>query len=111
MSNSNTAIYSRVAQADEYRIRWQEEKLLQYAKLNGHNDCVFYRDNGTSGMSLDRPGMKNLIHDIQDGIIGTVIVADQNRVARDYMLMRKWFMFLAKYGIVFLSVAEEQQAS
>jgi DNA invertase Pin-like site-specific DNA recombinase len=47
------AIYSRVACADEVRVINQEEMLLQFAKRSGFGECVCYRDNGESGLSVN----------------------------------------------------------
>ena len=107
MNEGKTAIYSRVAQADEERLNWQEEKLLHFTEQNGYGDCACYRDNGISGMSLDRPGMIILMNDIRDGSIRTVIVNSLDRIARSYTIMERWFIFLAKYGIILLSVNED----
>jgi DNA invertase Pin-like site-specific DNA recombinase len=40
-----TAIYCRVAYADDEKMAAQETEMLRFAKQNGYSDYVFYRDN------------------------------------------------------------------
>ena len=109
MNSTKVAIYCRVAQANEEIIAQQEETMLQFAGGNGYSVIACYRDNGESGLSLDRPGMKNLIGDIQDGKIQTVIALDFSRVARGLAPMREWFTILKKYDTLFVSVRDNFQ--
>ena len=102
-STLKVAVYSRVASADDDRIAGQEEDLLRFADRNGYAECTCYRDNGESGLSLNRPGMQRLINDIQDGRIGTVIVIDLDRIARGLQPMIKWCQLIKKHGVVFIS--------
>ena len=104
MTNTlKVAVYSRVASADDDRIAGQEEGLLKFADRNGYAECTCYRDNGESGLSLNRPGMQRLINDIQGGRVGTVIVLDLNRIARGLQPMIKWCQLIEKHGVVFIS--------
>ena len=104
MNKTKTAIYCRMASADDERLSWQKEALLKYADCNGYTDCVCYGDNGFNGLSLDRPGMQSLISDIQNGLVGTVIVANLSRIARDYPVMAEWLNILKEYGVTLVSV-------
>ena len=104
--SDKTALYCRVACADDDTMTRQEHSLRQYAEKSGYIDCECYRDNGISGLSLDRPAMQNLISDIKDKKVTTVIVLDLARVARGFAPMEKWFKILKKHGILFVSVKD-----
>lgn len=81
------ALYRRVStdkQADDgYSLDVQIEKLEAYAKtLNDVKEVRVYTDDGYSGGSLDRPGMNQMIEDIEAGIITHVIVVKLDRLSR-----------------------------
>jgi len=71
--NMKTAIYCRVALSDDSMIAKQEESLLRYATENGYSDCVTYRDNGKSGLTLDRHGLSAMMKDVRNNRIQAVI--------------------------------------
>lgn len=81
------ALYRRVStdkQADEgYSLDVQMEKLQAYAKtMSNVKDTRLYTDDGYSGSSLDRPGMKHMIEDIESGVITHVVVVKLDRLSR-----------------------------
>lgn len=81
-----TALYVRVstdAQYEEgYSVEVQSEKLEQWCKLKDVTEFEFYIDGGWSGSNLDRPEMKRMIQDIQNGKIESVIVYKLDRLSR-----------------------------
>ena len=81
------ALYRRVStdkQADEgYSLDVQYEKLHGYAATFSHvREIRDYTDDGYSGSGLDRPGMKQLVEDIEAGEITHVIVVKLDRLSR-----------------------------
>jgi transcription elongation factor Elf1 len=108
MNNKKTAIYCRMACADTEQIERQEEMLLKFAGDNGYGECACYRDNGESGMSLDRPGMQRLKDDIRAGKIHTVIVYNLSRISRNALHFNDWYQLLKRHRVGFLSVLEKQ---
>lgn len=81
------ALYRRVStdkQADEgYSLDVQLEKLQAYVQtLSNVKEVRTYTDDGYSGSTLNRPGMKQLIHDIESGIITHVVVVKLDRLSR-----------------------------
>ncbi|GHU90546.1 hypothetical protein FACS1894202_10510 [Clostridia bacterium] len=98
------AVYCRVACADNAKIAAQENEMLRFAEQNGYGDCVCYRDNGKSGVTLDRPGFAALMADIESGKIGCVIVQDIARVCRDYIQFEKWLNAMEGKGIRLIAV-------
>ena len=85
--NRITALYERLSRDDELAgdsnsIVNQKKMLEDYAKSNGYTDLVHFTDDGYSGGNFDRPGWKEMLRQIEDGSIGTVIVKDMSRVGR-----------------------------
>ncbi len=81
------ALYRRVStdkQADAgYSLDVQIEKLQAYAKtFSNVKEVRVYTDDGYSGSSLDRPGMKQMMEDIEAGIVTHVIVVKLDRLSR-----------------------------
>ena len=81
------ALYRRVStdkQADEgYSLDVQLEKLQAYAQaMSNVKEVRVYTDDGYSGSSLDRPAMKQMIEDIEAGVITHVVVVKLDRLSR-----------------------------
>ncbi len=88
--NRITALYERLSRDDELAgdsssIANQKKMLEDYAKSNGYTNMVHFTDDGFSGGNFDRPGWKQMLSQIENGSIGTVIVKDMSRVGRDYL--------------------------
>ncbi|MDD3251804.1 MAG: recombinase family protein [Lachnospiraceae bacterium] len=74
---------STLEQAQEgYSIHEQAEKLNAYCKAMGWNLVNIYSDPGFSGATLDRPGIKKVIKDVQAGRCKKVIVWKLDRLSR-----------------------------
>ena len=85
-----TALYCRLSKDDgtnseSMSISTQKTMLKDYAKLNGFLNCQFYVDDGYSGTNYDRPAFRQLIGDIQDGEVSTLITKDLSRLGRNYL--------------------------
>jgi len=85
-----TALYERLSRDDELEgesnsITNQKYYLQSYAEEKGFTNCHHYTDDGYSGGNFERPGWKQLITDIDAGLIGVVIAKDLSRVGRDYV--------------------------
>jgi len=102
--NGLTALYCRLAQADSERIVIQEAKLRDYANRHDYGLCAVYRDNGESGISLDRPGLRELIESVQTGNVKRVIVSDISLIARDMILIHRIMDLFSKYEVELISL-------
>ncbi len=85
-----TALYCRLSKDDgtnneSMSISTQKTMLKDYAKGNGFLNCQFYVDDGYSGTNYDRPAFRQLIEDIQDGEVSTLITKDLSRLGRNYL--------------------------
>ena len=85
-----TALYERLSRDDELEgesnsIINQKSYLQSYAEEKGFTNCRHYTDDGYSGGNFERPGWKQLIADIDAGLISALIAKDLSRVGRDYV--------------------------
>ena len=109
--NRITALYERLSRDDELAgdsnsIVNQKKMLEDYAKSNGYTDLVHFTDDGYSGGNFDRPGWKEMLRQIEDGSIGTVIVKDMSRVGRDYLQVGFYTeVFFREKGVHFVVIS------
>ena len=105
-----TALYERLSRDDELggesnSITNQKIFLEHYAREQGFTGCRHYTDDGYSGGNFDRPGWKQLIADIENGIVKTVIVKDMSRVGRNHIETGFYTeVYFAKMGVRFIAV-------
>ena len=108
--NRITALYERLSRDDELAgdsnsIVNQKKMLEDYAKSNGYTDLVHFTDDGYSGGNFDRPGWKEMLRQIEDGSIGTVIVKDMSRFGRDYLQVGMYTdVLFPEFGVHFIAV-------
>lgn len=87
-----TALYERLSRDDELTgesnsISNQKEYLEKYAKENGLGQIRHYTDDGFSGVNFERPGVQQMLDDVNNGIIGTVICKDLSRFGRNHVMV------------------------
>ena len=85
-----TALYERLSKDDDLQgesnsISHQKEFLSNYAREHGYINLKHYTDDGFSGRNFNRPAIKELLKDVEDGKVGTVIVKDMSRFGRNYL--------------------------
>lgn len=102
------ALYCRTALKNEHDITTQRNCLKGYARSLGYDSFVIYEDDGASGLTLGRPGFRQMERDIQAGRIGAVIVADISRIGRDMCLTAHWVDCIIRNGIEFISVKPDK---
>ena len=83
-------IYARLSREDDKlgvseSIDNQIKFLKNYAQKHNLKILKIYVDDGYTGTNFDRPGFKNLISDIENKKIDTVITKDLSRLGRDYI--------------------------
>ena len=66
-------------------IETQILMLQQYADSQGFTNCREYYDDNISGTTFARPQFMQMLSDIQQGRVDTVIVKDLSRLGRDYI--------------------------
>ncbi len=65
-----------------------------------------YDDGGISGGTLDRPGLKRLLSDIEDGLIDVVVVYKIDRLSRSLMDFAKLVEVFDRNDVTFVSVTQ-----
>ncbi|NOX72207.1 MAG: recombinase family protein [Alphaproteobacteria bacterium] len=65
-----------------------------------------YDDGGVSGGTLERPGLKLLLADIEEGLIDVVVVYKIDRLSRSLMDFSKLVEVFDRMGVTFVSVTQ-----
>ena len=105
-----TALYERLSrdddqQGDSNSIVNQKSYLTSYAADHGFAQCRHYTDDGFSGGNFERPGWKQLIADIDAGLVGVVIAKDLSRVGRDYIQTGFYTeVYFRRKGVRFIAI-------
>lgn len=65
-------------------------------------------DDGYSGTSMNRPGMRRLLNLVENGRVRTIIVRDLSRFARNYLEAGHYLEFVfPAYGVRFISINDQ----
>jgi site-specific DNA recombinase len=65
-----------------------------------------YDDGGISGGTLERPGLKHLLADIEDGLVDVVVVYKIDRLSRSLMDFSKLVEVFDRNSVTFVSVTQ-----
>ncbi|MEE3428600.1 MAG: recombinase family protein [Ruminococcus sp.] len=109
------ALYVRVSldiQVDGYSIEEQLDRLHKYAESKDWTIYKEYIDPGYSGANIDRPAMQQLLNDVKNKKINTVLVYKLDRLSRSqkdtlYLIEEE---FLPN-GVDFVSMSENFDTS
>lgn len=109
------ACYVRVStdnQLENYSIEEQTDRLKAYCKAKDIQVVKIYTDGGYSGGNVNRPALQQMLQDIDNGLIDSVIVYKLDRLSRSQKdtLMLIEDCFLAK-NVDFVSVNENFDTS
>jgi len=97
-------IYCRVASADDFAIKAQEETLRNYAAEQLLAVGEVYSDNGANGLSFDRPAFQEMMSAIKKGEVDCVIVKSICRISRNYLQFGKWLYDMCSRNIRVIAV-------
>ena len=83
-------LYERLSRDDNlegesYSIGNQKKLLTKVAKEKGYTNLVHFMDDGISGVTMDRPGFVDMIHQLEEGRAAAVFVKDLSRLGRNYI--------------------------
>lgn len=112
-----TALYTRLSADDELKgesnsITHQKAILSDFASNHGFTNCRYYVDDGISGTTFDRPDFIRMIADIENGLVGTVIVKDLSRLGRDYLCVGQYTeMVFPDNDVRFISISDNIDSS
>ncbi|WP_195984090.1 recombinase family protein [Clostridium sp. D33t1_170424_F3] len=110
------AIYIRVSTLDQvregYSLAAQEKALRKWCKEHGYEVYFVYADEGISGKDIDhRPGMKQLLEDVNGKRFNFIIVWSLSRFTRSVSDLYDTLELLQKYNVSFVSLTEEFDTS
>ena len=116
MSEENiysAGLYLRLSKDDDGRsesvsIGTQRDILTDYC--NEHNIPIHkvYIDDGYSGLNFERPGFKELLEDVERGVINMVITKDLSRLGRDYIMTGYYSeIFFQTKGVRYIALADD----
>lgn len=112
-SRENTAfLYERLSRDDglegeSYSIANQKLLLTKEAKDKGYTNLVHFMDDGVSGVTMNRPGLQDMLAQIKLGKASAVFVKDMSRLGRNHLevgnLMENFF---PEYDIRFVAISD-----
>lgn len=110
MINLKTAIYIRVSteeQAKEgYSIPGQLKKLKAFCISQGWEVEEVYADEGISAKDMERPDLKRMLKDIEEGKIECVLVYRLDRLTRSVLDLYKMLEIFEEHDCKFKSATE-----
>ncbi|MDF9407085.1 recombinase family protein [Pelotomaculum isophthalicicum JI] len=104
------AVYARLSvnengERDE-SLETQCDLLNGFVQKNKFGKSKLYVDNDESGVYFDRPGLIQLIHDIKNNLVDTVIVKDLSRLGRNNGETLTFLDFLINNNVRLISVVD-----
>ena len=107
-----TPLYERLSRDDELQgesnsISNQKKLLTKVAREKGYTNLIHFFDDGISGVTMDRPGFKEMIAQLELGKASAVFVKDLSRLGRNYIEVgRLTEEFFPEHDIRLVSVSD-----
>jgi DNA invertase Pin-like site-specific DNA recombinase len=98
-----TSLESQRAICSSYILSQQHKGWIELTK--------HYEDSGRSGASLDRPALRELMSDIENGLIEIVVVYKLDRISRTLLDFVRLMDFFERYGVVFVAITQNFDTS
>ena len=112
-NKENTALlYVRLSrdddlEGDSYSIQNQKILLTKIAKEKGYTNLITFSDDGISGVTMNRPGLQDMLKLIESGKASAVFVKDMSRLGRNYIEVGKLTEeFFPEYNIRLVAVSD-----
>ena len=106
-------LYCRLSKDDEQggesiSIGTQRSILTDYCLQHGYTIYKVYTDDGYSGLNFNRPGFKELLEDVERGVVNMVITKDLSRLGRDYIMTGYYSeIFFQTKGVRYIALADD----
>lgn len=105
MRGKRVAIYCRVATKSQYSqsvsLELQRKTAERYAAAHGLRVVKYFSDAGDSGMSMDRPGLRELLTAWEQGQFDAVLVGKLTQLSRGSYFRK------SKLKIPVISISDE----
>lgn len=105
-------LYLRLSKDDEQQgesvsISTQRAILTDYCESNHFIIHKIYIDDGYSGLNFERPGFRELLEDVEHGLVNMVITKDLSRLGRDYIMTGYYSeIFFQTKGVRYIALAD-----
>lgn len=105
-------LYLRLSKDDERQgesvsIETQRSILTDYCLEHSYTIYKEYIDDGYSGLNFDRPGFRDLLEDVERGVINMVITKDLSRLGRDYIMTGYYAeIFFSVKGVRYIALTD-----
>lgn len=112
-TNYNAGLYLRLSKDDDQAgesvsIGTQRSLLTDFCRQSGFIIYKIYVDDGYSGLNFERPGFKELLEDVDRGVLDVVITKDLSRLGRDYIMTGYYSeIFFQSKGVRYIAVADD----
>ena len=93
-----TSLESQRAICSAYIVSQQHKGWTELSKN--------YEDSGLTGANLDRPGLRDLIADIEIGLVEIVVVYKLDRISRTLLDFVRLMDFFERYGVTFVAITQ-----
>jgi site-specific DNA recombinase len=110
------AIYTRKSTEDGLNqdfnsLDAQRESAEAYILSQRHEGWTLvptqYSDGGYTGANIDRPGVRQLLADIEAGLVDCVVVYKVDRLSRSLIDFARMMELFEKHGVCFVSVTQQ----
>ena len=109
----SAGLYLRLSKDDENEgesvsISTQRSILIDYCNANQYSIYKIYIDDGYSGLNFERPGFRELLEDVEHGLVNMVITKDLSRLGRDYIMTGYYSeIFFQTKGVRYIAIADD----
>lgn len=105
-------LYERLSRDDNrdgesYSIGNQKKLLTKVAKEKGYTNLIHFMDDGISGVTMERPGLTDMLKEIEKDHAAAVFVKDLSRLGRNYIEVgRLTEEFLPEHEVRLVAVSD-----
>ncbi len=103
-------IYCRLSKDDDLQgesasIANQRAMLEDYCEKQGWEVIAVFQDDGFTGLNMERPDFKRMLHAIERGMINLVITKDLSRLGRNYLETGRMIEdFFPRHGVRYIAM-------
>ncbi len=105
MKTKINAAYIRVS-TENQSPESQLQAIRQFLQLKGITDYKIYQDIGESGSKESRPSFNELLNDIKQGKVETLVIYKLDRLFRSLSHLLSYLKLFSEYQVKFSSVQE-----
>lgn len=111
--NAKVGIYLRISLEDGDKqesnsIDNQRKLIYEYLHKNNFVNMVEFIDDGCTGTNFNRQGFKDLLNNIENGNINTVITKDVSRIGRNYVKTGYYIEdYFVNKGVRYISILDD----